>query len=214
MFGGFVITADGKGLRASTMTLQKMNIEAAQIEPEMLWQILDLDLQTGRLVWRERPADHFPDGKPTPERRAAMWNGKYAGKPAIISQDPRGYFRGEINGVTLYAHRIIRAMIDGAWPDGEIDHINRNKGDNRPENLRVVSHAENRANTENADQFKAKQAEKARKRQRREKKYPVAGVRKQGRASWAARKKVNGQEIYLGSFACFGMAVRARKACR
>jgi hypothetical protein len=194
------------------MTLKKMNIATAEIEPEVLWQILDLDVRAGRLVWRTRPVDHFPDGKPTPEKRAAMWNGKYAGKPAFTSQDPRGYYRGEIGGIAVYAHRVIRAMIDGAWPDGEVDHINRIKSDNRPENLRVVTHAENRANTECSDQFKIKMAAKKQRAEQRAKKYPVPGVRRQSRKSWSARVKVNGKDVHLGSFACFGAAVRARGA--
>lgn len=192
------------------MTLQKMNIGAAQIEPEALWEILDLDCQTGHLVWRHRPVDHFPDGKPTPEARAAMWNGKYAGQPALTAKDGRGYFRGQIAGKTFYAHRVVRAMIDGSWPEGEVDHINRDKSDNRPSNLRVVSHSENRLNTYDADRAEKKRAAKSMGRQGRPKKKSVTGIRRQGLKTWSARVKKGGAEIHLGTFRCFGEAVQAR----
>jgi hypothetical protein len=44
------------------------------------------------------------------------------------------------------AHRLIWLYVHGAWPEGEIDHINGDPLDNRLENLRDVSH---RTNSEN-----------------------------------------------------------------
>ena len=129
------------------MTLRDMNAAMESLPVELLYEILHLDAETGLLTWLERPAAHFPNGKPSPDLRAGMWNGKYAGREALTSADPRGYRRGQISGVWVYAHRVVRAMADGAWPDGEVDHINRDKTDNRPGNLRVVTHAENRRNT-------------------------------------------------------------------
>lgn len=43
-------------------------------------------------------------------------------------------------------HRIIWLMFIGSWPKNEIDHINRNKQDNRIENLREATHSENSLN--------------------------------------------------------------------
>ena len=43
-------------------------------------------------------------------------------------------------------HRVMWAMRNGAWPEGEIDHINRNRLDNRPENMRDVPRAVNGRN--------------------------------------------------------------------
>lgn len=44
------------------------------------------------------------------------------------------------------AHRAIWAMTYGEWPTKSIDHINRDRVDNRPENLRLASAAENGRN--------------------------------------------------------------------
>jgi len=41
---------------------------------------------------------------------------------------------------------LIWAMVNGEWPDGEIDHINGDRSDNRISNLRVVTHRENAMN--------------------------------------------------------------------
>ena len=38
----------------------------------------------------------------------------------------------------LAVHRLVWAVVHGTWPDGIIDHINRDSTDNRIENLRLV----------------------------------------------------------------------------
>lgn len=44
-------------------------------------------------------------------------------------------------------HRLIWMMCTGSWPDGEIDHINGIRDDNRLSNLRVATSGENRQNS-------------------------------------------------------------------
>src|SRR5690606_15220653 len=58
----------------------------------------------------------------------------------------KGYALVWVNGRLLLAHRIIYAIVHGKTPEGEIDHINRNRIDNRIENLRDVSHSDNMHN--------------------------------------------------------------------
>lgn len=57
-----------------------------------------------------------------------------------------GYRVVRIDGRLYLAHRLVWLITTGKWP-AEIDHINRNRADNRPENLREVTSAENKANT-------------------------------------------------------------------
>ena len=58
-----------------------------------------------------------------------------------------GYLDVKINGKQYRVHRIIYMMFYGHIPRNmQIDHINRNRMDNRIENLRVVTHCENQWN--------------------------------------------------------------------
>lgn len=47
---------------------------------------------------------------------------------------------------TVPAHRLAWRIMTGKWPENEIDHINRDKGDNRFENLREAERFENARN--------------------------------------------------------------------
>ena len=72
------------------------------------------------------------------------WNGAYAGREAgrITAA---GYRNIKIMGGAYQAHRIIWKMAHGDEPR-EIDHINRDKSDNRIDNLRAVSRSLNMRN--------------------------------------------------------------------
>lgn len=52
------------------------------------------------------------------------------------SYDKDGYLIIKIKGKQYKAHRIVFALVHGRFPDGEIDHINGVRDDNRIENLR------------------------------------------------------------------------------
>jgi len=62
------------------------------------------------------------------------------------SFDKDGYLILKIKGTHYKAHRIVWLMHNGEFPKGEIDHINRNRTDNRIENLRVVDRKTNANN--------------------------------------------------------------------
>ena len=58
----------------------------------------------------------------------------------------RGDSAVHIGGRLYLNHRLIWLYHHGAWPEGEIDHINRDPSDNRIENLRDVVRAINSSN--------------------------------------------------------------------
>lgn len=60
--------------------------------------------------------------------------------------DSTGYIRIRINGVKYKAHRLAWFCYHGQWPDGDIDHINGVRHDNRIANLRVVTNKQNHEN--------------------------------------------------------------------
>ena len=67
------------------------------------------------------------------------------GDRAGFVTDSRGYRRINVLDSQQYEHRMSFLMHYGWLPD-EVDHINRDKGDNRPCNLRAVSRTTNNYN--------------------------------------------------------------------
>lgn len=109
--------------------------------PEKIRELLRYEPETGRLFWKERPNDMF-----NLPREHIRWNSRYADKEAFASCQSNGYRIGHIHSRKYYAHRVIWVLIHGDWPRCEIDHINGINGDNRIENLREASKAQNQRN--------------------------------------------------------------------
>ncbi|MFC0666224.1 HNH endonuclease [Azotobacter chroococcum] len=59
---------------------------------------------------------------------------------------PDGYLGIYVDNQSYQAHRLAWLYVHGRWPDGQIDHINGIRTDNRIANLRDVSHVENGRN--------------------------------------------------------------------
>jgi hypothetical protein len=98
------------------------------------------DPEKGVLIWRE-----FTEATAPNKANRAKLNKNLAHHHAgYVTKD--GYKCVSIFNKKPYVHRIIWAMANGSWPDGEIDHLNHDKIDNRIANLRVASRLENSKN--------------------------------------------------------------------
>lgn len=101
---------------------------------------LHYDPDTGIFTWKPRPEKDFKT-----KSAYALYCKRYEGKTAW-SKDTYGYFRIHISGKTFKAHRLAWLYVYGQFPDGEIDHINQVKDDNRICNLRDVTMADQNRN--------------------------------------------------------------------
>lgn len=155
--------------------------------PALLRQLLDYDPETGILTWRKRSPDMF---RSTPKRSAEhtckQWNSRHAGKEAFIAtDDDTGYLRGEIDSHPYLAHRVIYCMIHGSWPEADVDHIDRDRSNNRANNLRSASRSQNLCNrpsqSNNLSGFKGVSFHK-------------------GRSKYFARIGLYGKQHFLGYF--------------
>lgn len=101
------------------------------------------------------------------------------------AQMPCGYRVVRVRGKRIYTHRIIFALVHGRWPDGEIDHINGNKSDSRPCNLREATRSQNRRNIPAMSNN-------------------ALGIKGVGflpdRGKFQAQIRINGKGIFLGRF--------------
>lgn len=97
----------------------------------------------------------------------------------------KGYVRIKINRKLYLAHRLVWLYVYGSFPDGEIDHINGIRTDNRLCNLRSVTKNENLVN----------------KRKYSNSSSGITGVcwHKQHR-KWVSTICINGKRKHLGLF--------------
>jgi hypothetical protein len=98
------------------------------ITQDYLRQLFDYDEATGSLLWRER-ADRSP-----------WWNKRYAGKAAGSRQARNLMVR--FDGHYHPIHLVIWAWKTGEWPSETIDHKDRDPWNNRWQNLRPASPAQ------------------------------------------------------------------------
>lgn len=98
-----------------------------------LLELLRYDCNSGHLFWKERP-------------NTASWNATYEGRRAG-SRCSRGYREIAIDNRTYLEHRLIWKLVTGEDPNGQIDHVNLDKGDNRFSNLREATVSTNQCNT-------------------------------------------------------------------
>jgi hypothetical protein len=122
-------------------------------------------------------------------------NARFAGKAAGCIDHRSGYRYIRIRGFGIYAaHRLAWLMRTGSWPTDEIDHRDRDGGNNRWSNLREASRSENGAN-------------------RGVHKHSKSGLKgvywDADRGLWAAEIRFNRKRQHLGRFARSEDATRA-----
>ena len=96
-----------------------------------------------------------------------------------------GYVVVRFKGQTLYAHRVIYALMNGVFPDSVIDHIDGNTRNNCITNLRLCSQAQNVRNQ----------------KLRKDNTTGAKGVYKKNHTRrWQAQLMVNGKHTHIGYY--------------
>lgn len=163
----------------------------ADITPTLLRQLLRYDPETGKLFWLQRHGRLYSS-----PLWAQRFNEVKAGREAFVSTERDGYLVDKILGHRFLAHRVAWAIFYGQWPCFQVDHINGLPADNRIENLRDVSGAENSKNQRIYISNKSGR-------------IGVHWLRSAGK--WRAKITVNHKVTVLGDFSDFEAAVEARE---
>lgn len=154
--------------------------------PEVLRQLLRYEPDTGKLFWLPRGPEWFaPDGFWSQTTASRRFNANYANQEAFTALS-HGYRCGRIFDRMHKAHRVIFAMMTGAWPTSEVDHRDLDRSNNRWGNLRPATGLENRIN----------------KAVRRDSKLGIKGVQERPGGRFVARITLSGNCTHLGRFGC------------
>ncbi len=132
---------------------------------EEILDVLEYCPASGKFTWKV-------------DRGGTAWAGTQAG-----AVDGNGYTNIRFNGRLFKAHRLAWLVIHGVWPSHDIDHINRDKSDNRIVNLRLATDAQNVANST----------------VRRDNRCGLKGVSQRGR-KYIARITKNKTRVVIGLF--------------
>jgi len=155
------------------------------VNQKLLKALLDYDPETGSFTWKRRTPDLFDDSRGYAERSCKAWNNKFLKKtPGHLTED--GYITIGIFNKNYLAHKLAWIWMTGSTPD-EIDHADRNKSNNKWDNLRAATRPQNAAN----------------KLKNRTNTSGFKGVFwHPGASKWMAQICVNRRSIYLGIFDC------------
>lgn len=97
------------------------------IEQSRLKELIHYNPKSGALVWRKRRGS---------AKAGSSWG----------CVDDRGYILGMVDGAFYRGHQLAFIYMTGALPEGDIDHKNGEKSDNRWSNLRPCTRRGNMAN--------------------------------------------------------------------
>ena len=150
-----------------------------ELTAEYLRSILHYDPATGIFTWKVGSANQVKAGN-------------IAGSPTGL-----GYLRIRVQSRPHQAHRLAWLYVYGTWPEDQLDHINRNRSDNRIANLREVTNKQNQQN--------------ASKRSNNTSGHPGVFWYKKN-SKWQAYITHNQKKVHLGCFTDLEAAIAARKA--
>ena len=100
----------------------------AELTRDRLCELLDINTETGIFTWK-----HTMGGKAKKGQQAGVLNA-------------HGYIMIRVDQVDYLAHRLMWLYVYGAFPILNIDHIDRNRSNNRPINLRLATPKQNGEN--------------------------------------------------------------------
>jgi len=161
----------------------------ALLPVELANEFLEYNPETGVFIWKWRDRKHF-----TSDKEWKRGNTRFANTVAGSDDEKTKYRRIKVNGNDYMAHRLAWLLHYGAWPEDQIDHINNVRDDNRIENLREATHAQNTRNKSSRKGSSSK----------------YLGVSRHNASNkWQAAIKVDGETYYLGLFTIEENAARA-----
>ena len=152
---------------------------AQELTAEYLRSVLDYDPESGIFTWKVRTSNRVKVGD-------------VAGRPGV-----NGYLQISVQSRLYQAHRLAWLYMCGSWPKDQIDHINRNRSDNRIANLREVTNKQNNQNRSKSSNNTSG--------------HPGIYWHKQS-SKWQAKITHSQKQIHLGLFATIEEALAARKA--
>ena len=158
---------------------------ANNLTQELVRDLLNYDPETGIFTWRKLAF-----------QARAVKLGDSAG-----TRHSSGYWQLCIEGKRYLAHRVAWLYVHGVWPKEQLDHIDRDKTNNRIANLRIAAPHENQRNRATPCNSRT----------------GVKGVSERtlrtGRVKFVATiKPRTGNQIFLGSFDTLEEARAARVA--
>ena len=143
-----------------------------------LKELLTYDPETGLFRWNLREVRCKQD---------AAWNSAWAGQVAGTIKD--GYISICIRYTLYRAHRIAVLYMIGRMPKNDVDHINRNRSDNRWANLREATRSQNLINGRHKSESR--------------------GVNLLPSGSWRSRAFIDGKVVHIGCFSTKAAAIAA-----
>jgi hypothetical protein len=156
------------------------------------------------LIWIPRPVHHFMNAG-VQKSINSQYAGKPAGRTSTCGRNDHSYWVTHVGGFgTFLNHRLVISLALGTViaEDAQVDHVDHNGMNNDPNNLRVVSHAENQRHRKGAQKNNGNGSR------------GVTWAHHDSWGSygaWRAYIHVGGRSVHLGYFADKNEAIAARK---